>query len=364
MSKEDYYDLLGLKRDASQSDIKKAYRKIALKLHPDKNPGDSEAESKFKEVTEAYTVLSDPEKRQMYDQFGHDAPSQNFSHSGGVEDIFDHFSDIFGGGGFERVFSGNDRHQRKSRPRRGRTLTSEIQITLNEVLVGVEKEISIKRNISCYMCHGKGYEADTDVCTCKDCGGSGQVYHKMAFVKMAMTCSMCGGAGKYIKNPCDLCNGNRQTPEFKTITISIPAGVDHGSQLQISDMGDIDPDSNIAGDLVLLVKIMNHDKFQRDGHSILSKERIAYSQAALGSAIEVNTVDSKKKLKIPKGTQHGDTFSFSGQGLPTGVNSAMRGSHIVEIEIDVPKNLTKEEKELIQKLEQIRKKEDNNVKKF
>ena len=364
MSKADYYDLLGVKRDASQSDIKTAYRKIALKLHPDKNQDDSEAESKFKEATEAYTVLSDPEKRQMYDQFGHDGPSQNFSHSGGVGDIFDHFSDMFGGVGFDGFFSGNDRHNRKSRPRRGRTLTSEIQITLNDVLTGVEKDISIKRNISCYMCHGKGYDTESDVFTCKDCAGVGQVYHQMAFVKMATTCGTCGGAGKYIKNPCDLCNGNRQTPEFKTITISIPMGVDHGSQLQISGMGDVDPDSNIAGDLVLLVKIKSHDRFKRDGHTILSRQRISYGQAALGSVVEVSTIDSKKKLKIPKGTQHGDTFSFSGLGLPTGVNTTRRGSHVVEIEIHVPMFLTKEEKELIQKLEQIRKKEDNNVKKF
>ena len=360
--KRDYYEVLGVDRSASGDDIKKAYRKLAMKYHPDRNPGDKEAEEKFKEANEAYEVLSNPDKKSRYDQFGHAGTDPNFN-AGGFGG--------FGGGGFEDVFSdlfgnmfsgGFSSTQSRQTPRKGRDLRVDITLSFEEAVFGVKKEIRLKRREVCPKCNGTGAKSEADIQTCSKCGGTGQirVRQKSLFgmVETVKTCDMCGGSGKTIKNACPECSGKGFVQKQRTITINIPQGVDDGYVLPLKGEGEAGTNGGRNGDVYIYISVKKHQLFTRDGNNIFLEVPLTFVQATLGDDIEVPTIDGKVKLKIPEGTQTGQVFKLKGKGISS-PNSFGKGHQFVKVKVEVPTRLSAAQKKALQEFDELSKGDNN-----
>lgn len=350
MSKKDYYEVLGLQKGASEQEIKRAYKRLAAKHHPDKNQGSKEAEEKFKEIKEAYEVLGDNEKRAMYDQYGHQAFEQGGGAGGfggfggggfgGFEDIF---SEMFGGG-----FGGGARRQRVVR---GDDLRYDLEITLEEAVRGVKKDIRIRTLVQCDTCHGSGAEAGSKVETCPHCHDSGRVRRQQGFFMTETVCPSCHGTGKKIDKPCKSCHGDGRVEKTKNLSVTIPAGVDTGNQLRLSGEGAAGENGAPAGDLYVVIHVKDHDIFVRDGSNLYCEVPISFTMAALGGEIEVPTLDGRVKLKIPAETQTGKLFRVRGKGV-TSARGGYAGDLICKVIIETPVSLNEEQKELLRKLEE------------
>jgi molecular chaperone DnaJ len=364
MAKRDYYDILGVSKGASEDEVKKAYRKMAIKYHPDKNPGDKEAEEKFKEAAEAYEVLSKPEKRQRYDQFGHAANAQSPNgggYGGGgmdMDDIFSQFGDIFGGGGspFESFFGGGRQSGSGGgrRVARGTNLRIKVKLTLEEIANGAEKKIKVNKQVVCKTCDGTGAKDKSAFSTCKTCGGSGAVRRVtntiLGQMQTTSTCPTCNGEGSVITSKCNVCHGDGVVRGEETISINIPAGVSEGMQLSMSGKGNAAPRGGVPGDLIILIEEVPHETLKRDGNNIIYDLHISFVDAAIGTSVEVPTIDGKAKIKIEPGTQGGKILRLKGKGVPE-VNSYHRGDQLVHINIWTPKALSREEREMLEKLQ-------------
>ena len=360
MAKRDYYEVLGVDKSASADEIKKAYRKLAIKYHPDKNPGNKEAEEKFKEAAEAYSVLSDADKKAKYDQFGHagvDGAGPDFS--GGFGNLNDILNDLFGGafgGGFGGGFGGFGGFgggQRRERVYRGRDIRVRVKLTLEEIARGVEKEISIEKNVPCPDCGGRGARNSSDIKTCPACNGTGQVQRVVnSFLGQTVTystCQQCGGEGKVISNPCHTCNGTGLVRQRETIKVKIPAGVEAGMQMTVQGEGHAAKNNGINGDLLVVIEEQEHPDFRREGSNLLYTKVISVVDAMLGCEVEIPCLDGKQKIKVEPGTQSGTVTRLRGKGLPS-VNSYGTGDLYVKIAVWVPKKLTKEEKALFESM--------------
>ena len=352
--KRDYYEVLGVQRDATEADLKKAYRKLAKENHPDLNPGNAEAETRFKEVNEAYEVLSDSDKRSRYDQFGFAGVDPNYGaggYGGGFDggfdfgDLGDIFGSFFGGG-----FGGGTRT--RNGPQRGESLRQGLTITFEEAAFGCEKEVVIDRVEQCDSCHGSGAEAGTSPETCSNCGGSGQVQQRrqtpMGVFATTGPCPRCGGKGKIIKSPCKDCGGSGQVRKRKTLKVNIPAGIDNGQIISLRGQGNAGRNGGPAGDLQIVITVQSHPLFRRDGTDVFCDAPITFTQAVLGGEMEIPTIDGKVKYDIPEGTQTGTTFRLRGKGIPS-VNGRGRGDQYVTVYIETPRNLNREQKEALKK---------------
>ncbi len=341
-TKRDYYELLGIGRNAGDEDIKKAYRKLALQYHPDRNPGDKHAEEKFKEVSEAYSVLSDPQKRTQYDQFGHAAFGEggpfaggfDFSGSGFEDIVGDIFGEFFGGGGRQRGRS------------RGDDLRYNLTLKFEEAVNGTEKKIKIPRHGTCETCHGSGAKPGTSPQTCPTCRGRGQVSFQQGFFSVARTCSHCHGQGTVIKDPCASCGGAGRVRKMHTLSVKIPPGVDNGSRLKLRGEGESAPRSGVPGDLYVVIQVEPHPIFIRENLDIICDVPISIVQAALGAEIDVPTLDGKVKMKIPSGTQSGKVFRMKGKGIKD-VQGFQQGDQHVRVNVETPMHLTSKQKELL-----------------
>lgn len=355
MAKRDYYEVLGVSKSSSAEEIKKAYRKMAVKYHPDKNPGDKEAEEKFKEAAEAYEVLSNPEKKQRYDQFGHAGMGGQGGFGGGgmnMEDIFSNFGDIFGDDSpFGSFFSGGG--SRGTRKRRGTDLRIKIKLNLDEVANGIEKKIKVKRHVSCKTCSGNGSKNGTDLKTCGTCNGTGQVRRvqntMLGQMVTSSPCPTCSGEGKSIGAKCDVCFGEGRVLEEEIIPIKIPAGVSDGMQLSMSGKGNFPPRGGVSGDLLIVIEEEEHPELKRDGNNIIYELYLNFADAALGKSVEVPTIGGKAKIQIEPGTQAGKILRLRGKGIKE-VQGYGTGDQLVHINIWTPKTLNSEEKELLEKL--------------
>ncbi len=358
MAKRDYYEVLGVEKTASAEEIKKAYRKKAIQYHPDKNPGDKEAEEKFKEAAEAYDVLSDPQKRQRYDQFGHAGVGGAASGGGfggmSMDDIFSQFGDIFGGhfgfGGFGG-FGGGSRGRRVNR---GSDLRVKVKLTLKDIASGVEKKIKVKKYVACSHCHGTGADGDSGTKTCDTCKGSGVVTRVantiLGQMQTQTTCPTCGGEGKVIVKKCPHCGGEGIVRDEEVITINIPAGVAEGMQLSMNGKGNAARHGGINGDLLILIEEEPHPELLRDDNDLIYNLLLSFPQAALGGTVEVPTVDGKAKVKIDPGTQPGKVLRLRNKGLPS-VNGYGTGDLLVNVSIYVPETLSSSEKDMLKELE-------------
>ncbi len=359
MAKRDYYEVLGVSKSATKEELKKAYRKMAIKYHPDKNPGDKEAEEKFKEAAEAYEVLSNDDKKARYDQFGHAGMSGAAGGGGGfggfsdIEDIFSHFGDIFGGhfgGGGFGGFSGG---QRQRYVNKGSNLRVKVKLTFDEISKGVEKKIKVKKYVSCKSCNGSGAKDSNSYSTCTTCHGSGQVTRVqrtlLGQMQTASVCPDCGGDGKIITQKCTACHGEGVEKAEEVISINIPAGVEEGMQLSVSGKGNAARRGGINGDLLVLIEEIEHPDLIRDGNNLLYNLFITVPNAILGTAAEIPTIDGRVKVKIDAGTQSGKILRLRGKGLPD-VNRYGTGDLLVKINVWIPKNIKKEDRKLIEKL--------------
>ncbi len=359
--KKDYYEILGVPKASTLQEIKKAYRSLALKYHPDRVPEEQkkESEEKFKEISEAYGVLSDPQKRQMYDQHGHAGIDQNytsediyrgadFSSIFGEAGLGDILSQVFGGGSFEG-FDGSGR--RSSRAQRGRDIQYEIEITLEDAFKGVDKKIQVPRHEVCTQCQGSGAKAGTKMKTCQTCGGRGQVTMSSGFFRMAQTCSACGGQGQIIKEYCPACSGKGATRVVRNIDVSIPAGVDNSSRLRVKAQGEIGPAG--AGDLYLYIHVMPSEVFQRDGKDLYIQLSVSFVKAALGAEVSVPTLSGNVSMKVPSGTQSGKVFRLKNSGMPD-VHGGSNGDQYVKVMISVPEHLSSEERNLLEQFAKLR----------
>lgn len=379
--KRDYYQVLGVDKNASAEEIKKAYRKNAMKYHPDRNPGDKQAEEKFKEIGEAYEVLSDSDKRARYDQFGFAGVDPNygggagggsgfgggFGGFGGFGDFGDIFGEFFGGG--------RSRGSTQTAPRRGENVGARLDLTFEEAAFGVEKEITVQRIENCAACKGTG-SADGVVETCVNCHGSGQVRTTQNFMGMAVqsttTCPTCGGKGKIIKNPCTTCRGKGKVRRNQKIKVKVPAGIDQGQAIRVAGEGCVGSNGGPNGDVLVEITIKRHPIFQRDGMDVYCEVPITFTQAALGAEIQVPTLDGKTTFTIPEGTQTGRQFVISGKGIPQVNNPRRRGDHRFVVTVETPTRLSREQKDLLRKLEESmdgksspkRKKFFDNLKEF
>lgn len=358
MAKRDYYEVLGVQKTASEADIKKAYRQMAMKYHPDRNPGDKEAEEKFKEAAEAYEVLSDGEKRKRYDQFGHQDMGGNggFGGAGGMsmEDIFSHFGDIFSEGNpFESFFGGGGGGSRGRRVNRGSNLRIKVKLTLEEIAHGVEKKIKVAKYVGCGTCKGSGSAEGGSFNRCTTCNGSGQVHRVtntfIGQMRTTATCPTCNGEGQTITNKCKACAGSGIVKGEEVISINIPAGVGEGMQLSMSGKGNAGERGGIPGDLIIVIQEIPHEHLQRDGNNLLYDLYINFADASLGASVEIPTLEGKAKVKIEAGTQAGKVLRLKGKGLPS-VNSYGRGDLLVNINVWTPQHLSSEEKKLLEKL--------------
>ncbi|MFC2151560.1 molecular chaperone DnaJ [Bacteroidota bacterium] len=364
MSKRDYYEVLEISKSASQDEIKKAYRKQAIKFHPDKNPGDKDAETKFKEAAEAYEILSNPDKRSRYDRFGH-AGVSGASGAGGfgggmtMEDIFENFGDIFGsafGGGFGG-FSGfggfGGSRQRGRRVNKGSNLRVKVSLSLKDIAHGVNKKIKVNKYIACDTCGGNGAKDSSSYSNCSTCHGTGQVTKVtstfLGQMQTTQTCHVCGGEGKVITNKCTKCHGEGIVKDMEVISLDIPAGVAEGMQLSVSGKGNAARRGGVNGDLIVLIQEEKHPDLIRDGNDLVYGLYLNFAEAALGAPVEIPTVDGKVKIKIEPGTQPGKILRLRGKGLPE-VNGYGKGDLLVNINVWVPKNLSKDEQKLVEQL--------------
>jgi molecular chaperone DnaJ len=355
MAKRDYYEVLGVARDAGEDDLKKSYRKLAMQWHPDRNQGDTEAEAKFKELNEAYDVLKDAEKRAAYDRFGHAAFEQGGPGGGGG---FGGGSP-FGGGGFEDIFEemfgrfgGGARGQRAAAGR-GADLRTQVEVSLEEAFAGAKKTIRFATSVSCEACKGNGAEggAASGVQTCGTCQGNGKIRAQQGFFLVERTCPTCGGAGRSIKNPCKICRGSGRVQRERSLNVSVPAGVDDGTRIRLSGEGEAGQRGAPAGDLYVDIAVRPHSIFQRDGANILVRVPLRMTQAALGGHVEVPSIDGgRSKVTIPAGTQTGDQFRLRGKGFSV-LRSAARGDMYVQVMVETPQNLSPKQRELLEQFE-------------
>ena len=348
--KRDYYEVLGVHRNASETEIKKAFRKLAIQHHPDKNPGDKEAEEKFKETSEAYEVLSDPQKRAQYDQFGHAGLGGGgggfygggFGAGSPFGDIFsDIFGDIFGGGGRQR-----------GRGRRGDDLQYTLEINFEEAAFGVETKIDIPYDKRCEGCGGSGAKPGSEPKTCPTCLGAGQIRLQQGIFSMSRTCSQCGGEGRVVDNPCSKCRGTGSVRDRKTLSVKVPQGVESGTRLKLVGEGGQGTKGGPNGDLYVLIAVREHPVFTREGNDVVCEIPISFPQAALGCETEVPTLDGKVSLKIPEGTQSGKVFRLRGKGIPS-LQGYGRGDQLVLIKVETPVNLNRQQKELLEEFARI-----------
>lgn len=346
----DYYDVLGVQKNASAEEVKKAYRQAALKNHPDRNPGDTQAERRFKEAAEAFDVLGDPEKRRRYDQFGKEGLKGVYRphEYADVHDIFSAFSDIFGGGGiFGDFFGGPGAGVGRRGPRRGASLRCEIALSLEECATGVKKTVTLRRQELCDTCGGSGAKPGTQPKTCSTCGGVGMVQQSQGFFSVRTTCPRCHGQGTVIDNPCGGCRGSGRMAKSREITVGIPAGVEDGNQLRMPGEGEAGEPGAPRGDLYCFLRVKPHPIFERHGDDLAARVPITFSQAALGGEIEVPTIrGGASTLKIPPGTQSGQMLRLRGQGMPS-VHGHRKGNLLVLVSVETPKKLTAEQEKLL-----------------
>lgn len=356
-TKADYYEILEVPRSASSEEIKKAYRRMALKYHPDRNPGNSEAEEKFKLAAEAYSVLIDDEKRSVYDRYGHDGlRGEGFGgFSGFNSSVFEGFEDILGsffGFGLGDIFGARGGDGRKY-PERGRDLVLDMRITLEEAAEGVEREITINRKETCDACGGSKMKPGTEKSTCPKCGGRGQVRYQQGFFTIARPCLHCQGSGEIINEPCEKCAGKGKIRLKKKIKVKIPAGIDEGMKLRMSGEGDAGDSGAAAGDLYIVVNVKKHKYFDRDGRNLHCDAKISFTQAALGTVMEIPTLEGKESLKIPAGTQPGEVFRIKNKGVKD-VHSHRKGDLFVSLTVETPQNLSREQKDILHKFAKSR----------
>ena len=354
-NKRDYYEVLGIQKGASEDEIKKAYKKLARKYHPDMNPGDKEAEEKFKEVNEANEVLSDPTKKARYDQFGFAGVDPNYGAGGGgwgdgaagfdFGDLGDIFGSFFGGG-----FGGAQ--QRRNGPQRGESIRMSVSVSFTEAAFGCDKDVALERSEQCPSCHGNGCAEGTTPEICPECRGSGTVQVRrqtpMGVFATTATCTKCGGSGKIIHQPCAECHGNGRVHKRRTVKVSIPAGIDNGQTISLRGQGHAGKNGGPNGDLLITVMVKPHDLFRRDGTSVFCEAPITFTQAVLGAELEIPTIDGKVKYTIPEGTQTGTVFRLRGKGIPV-LNGRGRGDQYVTVTIETPRNLNKEQKDALRK---------------
>jgi molecular chaperone DnaJ len=351
-SKRDYYEILGIGREAAGEEIKGAYRKLALKYHPDRNPEDPNAEDKFKEASEAYSVLSDAQKRAAYDRFGH-AGLQGAAGGGGFNpesftDLSDILGDFFDFGGLFGG-AGGGRGQRRSRPQRGEDLRYDLELTFEEAAFGMNADIQVPRLERCDHCSGAGSEPGSGSATCPTCHGRGEVLYQQSFLSIRRTCGTCGGAGKIIRNPCSQCRGQGYRQMQRKLKITIPAGVDQNTRMRLSNEGQPSPNGGPNGDLYVFLKVKEHAFFERQENDLHCTIPVNIGQAILGTEIEVPTLQEPYKLKIPEGTQNGAQFRIRHKGMPV-VNSTARGDLFVHIDVKIPARLTREQRKLVEQL--------------
>ncbi|MBA4407760.1 molecular chaperone DnaJ [bacterium] len=361
MAKRDYYEILGVGKNATQDEIKKAYRKLAMQFHPDRNPGDKQAEENFKEAAEAYEVLSSDEKRAKYDRFGHGGlkGDPNFHGFSNVNDIFSHFSDIFGGSSiFDEFFGGSQQQRSKQRSsgQPGSDLKISLKLTLEEIATGTTKKVKIKKYNKCSSCNGSGAKNSSAFKTCSVCSGTGEIRQVSRsifgqFVNIA-PCNNCGGTGKIISEPCTICTGDGRIQDESTIKINVPAGVFDGNYMTLRGEGNAGKNGGSAGDIIVLFEELPHQFFTRDGDNVIHELFISYPEAVLGTEVEVPTLNGRAKLKIEAGTQPGKFLKMREKGIQH-LNSHGAGDQLVKINIHVPKNVTAKEKEMLKELQKL-----------
>ncbi len=350
--KRDLYEVLGVSKTASQDEIAKAYRKMALKYHPDSNQGDTEAIGKFKEAAEAYEVLGDPQKRARYDRFGHaGAEGPSGGGFGDVSDIFEAFGDVFSGSIFEDFFGGGGGRGR-SRVRRGADLRCDVTLDLEEAAKGVTKTVSLTRHASCDTCGGSGAAEGSQPEACRRCQGRGQVVQASGVLRVQTTCPICRGSGKTIGNPCRTCDGHGLRPHEVKLEVKIPPGVDEGMRVRLPGEGQPSPDGGPSGDAFCNIHVKQHPIFKRDGQDLILQFPISFSQAALGATVEVPTLDGRKSLEVGSGTQSGTVFRVRGQGIAD-PHTGVKGDLLVQTLIEVPKKLSKRQQELLRELAEL-----------
>lgn len=346
----DYYDILSVERSASSAEVKKAYRKLAMKYHPDRNPDDKEAESNFKECAEAYEVLSDDQKRKIYDTYGHDGlKNQGYQGPGNSDDIFSSFGDLFGD-----LFGmgGNRSRTRRNGPVPGHDLRYDMEISFMEAVHGTTKEVELERRDTCWTCEGSGCRPGHKRETCPTCHGRGQVIRSQGFFQVSSTCPQCHGEGEIVSDPCQDCEGSGLVNKRKKVSIKIPAGVDEGARMRLRGEGEGGRRGGVTGDLYVIIHVHDHEFFKRDGTTIYCRLPISMVQAALGAAVEVPTVHGKKNLNIPAGSQSGERFTLRREGVPS-LRGGGRGDMVVELQAQTPTNLCDEQKEMLRRFDEL-----------
>lgn len=347
--KRDYYEVLGVTKTASVEEIKAAYRKLALKHHPDRNPGDAQAEKSFKEAAEAYEVLGDSDKRVRYDRYGHSGlEGTGFHEFTNINDVFEAFGDLFG---FGSIFGGGG--GRRSRgPARGADLETDVRLSLEEAARGVRKSLRIRRNITCKSCRGNGCKPGTSPASCATCGGRGQVIRAQGPFRIATTCPACQGKGTMISDPCGDCGGRGRVVESGEVEVDVPAGVDSGMHLRVRGQGEAGEPGGAAGDLYVLVNVERHSLFEREGIHLHCRVPVGYAQATLGTEIDIPTLGGKEKINIPRGTQPGEVIRLRGKGMPD-PRGGVGGDLLLHINVEVPKRLSKRQEELLRELAEL-----------
>ncbi|MBP9764978.1 molecular chaperone DnaJ [Candidatus Babeliales bacterium] len=358
MSKQNFYEVLGVNKDASLDEIKKAYRKLAMKYHPDRNPGNPEAEEMFKEAAAAYEVLSDEKKRAQYDQYGH--ANYNNMHQGGqqhmnMDDIFRNFGDMFGGMDFGDIFGQGQQRRKKTgpTPQRGHDVIHEVSITLQEAFLGTKKDVAYYHAFACTDCNHQGYKNKSDLTTCSDCKGTGQIRYQQGFFSVAQACYGCQGQGFIMKNPCSTCKGQSRKQSFERFSVNIPAGIFDGAELRVAQKGDAGVYGGSSGDLYLKIKVLPDKKFQREENDLVCTLMITYPQLVLGCQVEIEHIDGTKiGIKIPKGCPVSEKIMVAGKGFPK-IKGAGTGNLIVITQCHVPKKLSSEQKEALEKYAEL-----------